>query len=301
MNAQFYRGSRRHLRLAREASWCSLPEVPDWTCVPLWEGRAALGASQSFFVPDTRYGGIERSVMLPDLQQAGGVFETLAWPELTGPLLDAALERVDDPADPRSGDLHSYTLDVYTPVESRRISGAMVERLELDARPDALRARASVRGRAETALPGLTEDAFSYADLSAGPFRLTGASVTLDEGAVSDLNSFLLVVDNDVRAVGNQAGRVAHMAARTRSVDLIVRRADISDALALALREGAAVSLDADFAHPAGHSLSIRLPALHPAELVRQAAPQRVASSNIVLHATTDQAGSDLTYQITLV
>jgi len=132
---------RRHLRICREDEWGVCPAEPDWHCVPVWGDGFKLEAEQTYFFPETSFGGFRRTVLIPQRQDATGRLETCLWPELAEFLLDMALERT-------SGQLASYCFDYFTPADPRRVRGVMVERVALHTEGGQLRLRFELMGAA---------------------------------------------------------------------------------------------------------------------------------------------------------
>jgi len=288
------------MRWAQETTWGVAPLSPEWRAVPIERGVMGLKAAASLFWPATGFGGWKRSLVLPELQETAGQVEVLARPELTGYLLGAALDRDADPASPRYGDLESYCVDFYTPPDPRRYLGIVVEGLQIRAEPDAVRLLLRLRARKEVENDALAEDDFDYEGLTAAPFALRRAAVTIAGEAALDVEGFSLTVDNSVRPGPNQGGYVAWLAAGQRSVALELTRLDGTDEFNAAIRGGATIAFEAEFTHPDGHEMSLELPVLHPAESSEDAPPARLALSHARLEAAADESGADLTWEVSL-
>ena len=297
---QMHKGWRRHMRWAPEETWRCLPASPAWTCIPIEQGEMHLATSASLFSPSTSFGGWKRSPILTESQQAAGPVDVLAWPEITGYLLDAALGRDPEPASASQQDVYSYTIDFFTPPDPRRYRGVKVERLEIRTTPPGLRLRLWLRAWGEEPNGDLSEDLFDYAGLTPGPFRLRDASVGLNGAGILDLEEFGIIVDNALAAGPTMGGRPAYLIAGPRSISLELGRLHVSDLLNTAIREGAPLSFSAALAHPAGHELALELPVLYAAEINDGAPPWAVARSRAVLQAATDVSGRDLVYSVTL-
>lgn len=280
------------MRWAREASWGDLPPVPDWRCIPIQSGVMGLKAEASLFWPPTSFAGWKRSVLLPELQRAAGPVEVLAWPQVVGYVLDAALERN------AQGDLHSYCVDYFTPPDPRRYRGAVVESLQIRADRTAVALLLRTRAWKEEENDALAEDDFDYLDLTSVPFRMRDARVALDGIGVTDVEEFAVTVDNEVRPGPCEAGHVAFLIGGRRCVRLEARKLNNTDDFNAAIRTGAPLSFEAEFTHPDDHRLTLELPALFAERSAEDGAPSRVASSQTLLRAATDESGHDLTYGV---
>jgi len=299
-DGQVHRGWRRHMRWALESSWGVLPGEPDWRSVPIRDGVMDLAAAAALFAPETAYGGYRRSVLLPELVEVAGPVETLAWPEVTEYLLDAALARNANPASDDYQELPSYSVDFYAPPDPRRCSGCVVESLALRAEPDAVALRLHLRAGSQAANGSLSAEDFDYSGLSPVPFRLRGAEVTLEGEGAADVEAFTLTVRNEVAAGPNVGGAVAWLAAAGRTVRLALTKLHAFDLFNDAVRDGTPLSFAATFSHPEGHEMSLSLPVLYAASSAEKAPPERLARTGPVLEAAVDESGDDLTYSVTL-
>ena len=297
---QVHRGWRRHMRWAREASWGQLPPLPAWISVPIQSGRMGLGTAADLFQPDTAFKGWKRNALLRERQVVTGRVEVAAWPEVTGLLLDAALERDSSPAAASYQDLFSYAIDFFTPPDGRRYLGVMVDRLQIGAAEGEVLLRLWLRAWKEEANASLQETDFSYANITPAPFRLRDAAITFAGGAVTDVEAFTIAVDNDLQPGPNAAGRDAFLTACSRTVSLELTKLHNSDALNDAIRDGGSLSFAATFTHPAGHQLMLQTPVLYAARNSEPADPMHAARSRALLEAVTDGAGNDLIYQLDL-
>ena len=292
---QVHKGWRRHMRWARESSWGNLPPAPDWHCIPIRSGVMTLKARANLFDPSTSFTNWRRNVLLPELQEVAGQIEVLAWPEVTGYLLDAALER------DANHDLQSYCVDYFTPPDPRRCLGVVVERLRIRADRESVALLLEARAWKEQENDVLAEDDFDYSALTPTPFRLRDAAITLDGSGLTDVGEFAIVVDNAVEAGPRSAGGyVAFLIAGLRSVSLEVAKLDNADDFNAAIRSGATMSFAAGFTHPEGHEMTLELPRLHVERSDEDGLPSRVARSRAVLQATTDESDVDLAYQVNL-
>ncbi len=284
---------RRHARLCREQMWGVCPDVPDWRCLPMVADGTALPLSQRHVRADGWFGGYRRALHLPGLQVAGGKLTSRLWPELAEYLLAAVLER-DGTA------LRSYCLDLYTPAAPRRLLGVIVKRMALSAGPEGALLRLDLMGRHEEANEALTPDLFDYSGLSPVPFRFRWATVTMDEDVVTDIEQVVITVENHVAAGPSRAGFAAYLAAGVRAVSVELKAPSDSAALRAALRIGDSLGLALELNHPAGHSLDLSLPALQPERVSEQVQPGRLVRETVALAASTDSAGDDITYAVTL-
>ena len=300
-DGHIHTGWRRHMRWARESSRGVLPPGPDWRCIPIQDGVMGLKAAASLWAPHTQYGGFRRAVLLPELVRVAGAALTLAWPQVMGYLLDAAVARVSDPASPDYQDLPTYSVDFFTPADARRCRGVVVERLRLVADPAAVALALDLRAWKEEANEELTADDFDYEGLSPVPFRLLGAQVSLDGKAVADVETFTLSVRNELSDGPNAGGAAAWLIAARRSVRLELTKLDATDLFNAAVREGVVLSFSAAFGHPEGHELTLSAPVLCAVCSDEDAPPQGIARTRAVLEARTDAEGRDVTYALTLV
>ena len=295
-----HKGWRRHVRWAQETTWGVAPLAPEWRAVPIERGVMGLKAAASLFWPATGFGGWKRSLVLPERQETAGQVEVLARPEVTRYLLGAALDRDPDPASPRYCDLESYCVDFYTPPDPRRYLGVVVEGLQIRAEPDAVRLLLRLRAREEIENDALAEEDFDYEGLTAAPFALRRAAVTIAGEAALDVEGFTVTVDNSVRPGPNQGGYVAWLAAGQRSIALELTRLDCADDFTAAIRGGGTLSFQAEFAHPDGHQMTLALAVLHPAESPEDAPPARLARASARLEAAADESGADLDWEVSL-
>jgi len=291
----WHTGRRRHVRLCREQVWGRCPDSPDWLAVPLLADGFAARASAANFSPRTRFGGWRRSLILRDGLVVAGSFDALLWPQATGALLAMALERTE-------GELNSYCMDYYTPADPRRLSGLVADSLELRARPGrtGVRLRLELLGRSEGTNPSLTEADFDYSGLSAVPFSFDRAQINLDGAPVTGVEHVVLGVTNAVAAGPLRGGNVAFLAAGRRAVSLRLVKLDDSNAFSEALRTDGVLTFEMTLAHPEGHVLTMRLPALHPEAAEEHAPPALLARTELRMSASTDEAGDDFTYELQL-
>ncbi|MCD6416739.1 MAG: hypothetical protein J7M08_08610 [Planctomycetes bacterium] len=284
---------RRHLRICREDEWGVCPAEPDWHCVPVWGDGFKLEAEQTYFFPETSFGGFRRTVLIPQRQDATGRLETCLWPELAEFLLDMALERT-------SGQLASYCFDYFTPADPRRVRGVMVERVALHTQGGELRLRFELMGAAEEANADLEETDFSYAGLSLAPLRLQDATVTVAETQTYDVEQFTVTADNHLAAGPNRGGERAYIASGRRTVTLELRKLDNSDAFNDAVRTGDPFAFNVTVDHPGGHQLELQLPALRARRNAEAARPGELARAVLTADAATGPGGDDISYQMTL-
>ena len=282
------------MRWAREANWGSLPPSPEWHCIPIQSGMMTLKAGASLFWPPTSFTDWKRSVLLQELQEVAGRIEVLAWPEPTGYLLDAALQRDGD------HDLSSYSVDYFTPPDPRRCRGVVVEGLRIRADRESVALLPATRAWKEEDNDALTEDDFDYSGVTPVPFRLCDALISLDGSELSDVEEFAITVDNAVEAGPNAGGHVSFLLAGRRSVSLIVTKLNNTDDFNAAIRSGAALSFGAHFTHPDGHEMTLELPVLRPERSDEDGEPSRVARSSTMLQAATDETGRELIYEVNL-
>ena len=299
-DGQVHRGWRRQTRWALESSWGELPAEPEWLSVPIQDGAMGLATTVLPYEAPGLYGGLKRTVLLREGLAAAGRVVTLAWPQVTEYLLDAALARVADPESADYQDLSSYSVDFYTPSDPRRFSGAVVEELELRAEPRAAAFALTLRAWKEESNAGLSANDFDYAALSPAPFRLRGAQVSINTVAVADVEAFTLTVRSDVREGPSAGGLPAFLIAGRRTVRLDLAKLDASSVFGDALRDGTTLSFAASFSHPEGHTLTLSAPALHAAQSEELAPPERVARVRPRLVAATDGAGCDVSYEVFL-
>jgi hypothetical protein len=301
MSARFYDGCHRHMRWAREETWTRLPGSPEWVSVPIQWGAMDLHTSAALLRPRSAYGGWRRGVLGQDARSVAGSADVLAFPELTEFLLNAALDRELDRAKADYQDLRSFCIDLFTPPDPRRYVGAKVEKLLLRASPREVLLRLSVRCAWEEPNDALTEDDFSYEGIHAVPFRLRGATVTLDGSHIAHVQSFALDVDNSLNAGPNVSGRPAYLIAGSRTARLELAKLHDSGVFNDALRTGGPLSFRATLAHPLGHELTLTLPHLYAEDNREDAPPSGVALSRTVLEAAAEGGARDLAYNVTLV
>jgi hypothetical protein len=293
-SGQWHAAERRHLRVCREAAWGECPAEPDWTAVPIWGDGFRLRAVNSRFSPDTFYGGWRRSVLVSHFVQVGGTLVTQLRPETAAFVLGMALDR--SPA----GEAGSYALDFYTPAGPRRYLGAMAEAMRLELRAADGEAVLALRFRAkdERANDELSESDFDYSALGPVPFRFAGAQVSVDGAAVTGVERLLLEVRNNLAAGPNRLGRVAFLLAGRREVSVELAVSDDGPAFLEAVRDGAAVSLEAALRHPAGHRLTIALPLLQVESVRPEAAPGTISRATVHMEAAVGETGDDVTYTL---
>lgn len=285
----------RHLRLAREGTFGSAPAEPNWLCLPVPPGGWTVSGDREWSTPDTNMGGAATEVAVPGLLSARGKLSVPPYPEAAGFLLDAALER---PAPDR---LHSYCADHVTPVESRRYLGLTVRALTLSATADRVRVGLRFRGRDEVSETGVAESDFDYSNLTAVPFSLRGAHLEINDTDLGAVSGFTLRVDNDLRPGPNEGDRTAYMLAGRRTVTLRLDGLHGGDAVSRAARQGQSVSFSADFTHPAGHYMGLRLPRLLARRSDERAGSNGMARRTARLVAAEDPArGYDIDYGVDL-
>ena len=285
----------RHLRLAREDTFGSAPADPDWQCMPLPRGGWTVSGNRDWFTPDTNMGGAATDVAVPELLSARGKLSVPPYPEAAGFLLDAALER------PAPDLLQSYCADHVTPAESRRYLGLTVRALTLSATADRVRVGLRFRGRDEVAGTGVAESDFDYSGLTAVPFSLRWAHLEIDDTDLEAVSGFTLRIDNDLRPGPNDGDRTAYMLAGRRTVTLRLDGLHGGDAVSRAARQGQAVSFSADFTHPAGHYMGLRLPRLLARRSDEGGESDGMARRTARLVAAEDPArGYDIDYAVDL-
>jgi hypothetical protein len=284
----------RHLRVCPEDAWGQCPAAPEWTALPLSGPGYVAGPRREFFAPGTRYAGFRRAPLLPDGSQLEGSLTTEPRPQTVSVLLDMALAR-------HGGRPGSYCADFYTPPAPRRHLGLLARRLEFLATPAATRLRLRLVGRQEVPRPALAPADFDYSGLSPVPFVFRAATVALDGTPLNDVAAINLTVDNAISAgPPHAAGLASFFEAGTRKVAVDIPRAGDDGVLKEALRAGATLSLSVELSHPEGHGLSIQLPALTAARAEDRPDPAGTAGTWTRLEATTDAAGDDVTYSLTL-
>jgi hypothetical protein len=246
------------------------------------------------------YESWKRTMVLPELHEVSGRVHVLAWPTVTEYVLNAALERNPDRLSSRYLDLHSYTLDFFTPSDPRRYLGGVAERLLLRAGPAGVLIALDVRAWKEAENAPLTESDFDYTGLSPVPFRLRDAAITLGGSTLSDIEEFTVAVDNNVQPGPPAGGYAAFLLAGPRTVSLDMVKLDNSSAINEAIREGSVLSFVSRFSHPDGHEMVLELPALYAAANVEGGRPAQFAHSRALFEVGIDQNGYDLICQITL-
>ncbi|MFW6189903.1 MAG: phage tail tube protein [Planctomycetota bacterium] len=285
---------RRHVRLCAEQSWRTLPAEPDWTSVPVVGDGFSVRAERDYFRPRELVGGPAAEVRLPEMLRVEGELVTRPYPELTGCLLHAALVR-------EGGELPSYCLEHFTPAEPRRITGARVRRLVLEADRDGAILRVAFTAADEEARPELTEDAFDYTGIGPVPFRLVGAAITAAGRALTGVEEFVLMIGNELAAGPNTGGTVGFLAAGRRTVRLRLLAPDDASDFHESVRSGTDFAFQATMTHPAGHTLVLSLPALRGASNREQARPGELVRGELRAEAATDAAGNDFTYLVNLI
>jgi hypothetical protein len=291
----WHAGWERHLRVCREDDWGQCPDEPAWQSLPVAPPGVGLKAENPRFRPATLYGGWRRTVQLPRGQVLAGRLGALLWLQRAETLLNMALERTD-------GTPVSHTMDIYTPADPRRCLGIMVERMEL-------RRRAGDRdvpvlfdlvGREEEPNASLNADDFDYLDLSPVPFTFDGAAILLDSETLTGVESFALVVRNNLSAGPQSGGTISYLRAAHRAVSLELTKLADSAAVNAAVRESGTLSFQMALSHPEGHSLSLALPVLHPESAPETAEPGDLARTAVRMEAGTDEAGNDITWTVSL-
>jgi hypothetical protein len=293
---EWHRADARHLRVCREDAWGECPASPQWTCLPLAGEGLRMSAADVLFTPPTFIGGHAAPFQLPEGHRLAGRLEARLWPETSGLLLSAALDRSD-------GRMPSHCLDWFAPSGSRRFLGVMVDRLVLTGRGDSGESALvlDLVGRTEEANASLGSGDFAYEGLSPVPFLFRDAALTIDSTALTGIEQFRLEVRNGLQAGPLRQGRVAFIAAGKRAVSLELTGLLSSDYLADAARTGAELSFSARFGHPAGHTMEIFLPALRAesdAPLIR---PGELAREEARLVAAAGEGGTEITRNVNLV
>ncbi|MCK4284471.1 MAG: hypothetical protein KAX44_09160 [Candidatus Brocadiae bacterium] len=291
-----WHGAReRRLRICREESWGCCPEEPSWSVVPVFGDGYKLKAANPHFRPATQFGGWKRSVHISHLQIVTGRFVTLPWPQVTGLLLEMALDR-------EAGALPSYCMDYCTPADPRRHLGVMVDDLDVIASAAGrdVEFRFALQAAAEEANAGLTENDFDYSGISPVPFMFDRAALKLDGTPVTGVEQFTLRVKNSLAEGPNRGGTVAFLLAGQRAVSLEMRKLDDGDAFNAAVRTGGVIGFEATLLHPEGYCLCLELPVLHPEGGEEDAEPGRLARASLRMEAGTDGEGNDISYTLDL-
>jgi len=292
--ADAHTAERRHVRVCREENWGECPPSPHWHCVPIFGDGYQVKAADPKFRPASYIGGWRRSVHLSHFQRVRGVWRVLLYPEVAAFLLDMALERT-------GGELHSHCIDHYTPSDPRRHLGCVVEgaTLRCDARTGAALWRMALRGKCEQENDALGEDDFDYSSLTLVPFGFDGATLDVDGSAVTDVERFTVSVVNNVLCGPSIAGQAAYLSAGQRTVSLRLTKLNDSDLFNSAIRSGGTISFSASLGHPAGWTLDLELPRLCVDESRERATPGELVTATPVLEAGVDEAGVDISYQVT--
>ena len=203
----------------------------------------------------------------------------------------------------RTGDApDSYTADLYTPVDPRRCTGAVVDRLELTRRtgdPD-LAVQLHLVARAEEPRPTLSPEDFDYSDLAPVPFTWDDAAVLVDSEPLPGVEELALTVHNHLEPGPAAPGGIACLHAGHRDVRLRLTLPADSALLRDALRTARPVRFEMTLSHPAGHSLRLVLPAAHVVAAPDAAEPDAIAHATADLEAGTDESGSDLDWTVSL-
>jgi len=290
-----HEGRDRHVRLAREDEFGSPPSSADWTCLPLDGNGWSVRSARDWFLPEPAMDGASAEPAAPGLLSPRGRLSVAPHPEAVQFLLDAALNR------PAPDGLHTYCADHVTPVESRRYLGMAAAGLTLSAVADRVRIGLRLCGHDEVAGTGVTSSDFDYSGLTAVPFSLRGAHLELDGAALEAVSGFTLRVNNDLQPGPNVGNRTAYLLAGRRTVTLRLHGLHGGSRVDEALREGGSVGFSADFSHPAGHSLWLRLPRLLPRRSEGDGPPGRPARRTARLVAARDpSAGHDIDYGVSL-
>jgi hypothetical protein len=292
------------LRVCPEDTWAECPTSPNWLAVPVSGDGFGLRAASRHFSPENLFGGYRPSVQVREMLRVRGTFGTFGWPEVMSLLLGMALDRDS------AGGLCSYCMDYYTPADPRRYLGVIVDRLHLAASGVEAEGhgatggdvvlRLDLRAKTEDAHPTLDEEDFDYSGLSPTPFAFDGAAVSVSGAPVTDVEAFAVETDNHLADGPNRPGLIAFLASGRRSVSLELRSLDNTDAFNEAIRDDAALSFAATFAHADGHTLTLSLPVLHPVSNSETALPGRLAKSSVRMEAAADGEGNDITYAVNL-
>ena len=289
---QWHYPKRRHLRVCRETTWGECPAGPEWRCVPISGNGFTVASRRSLFRPENSFGGDSQVVVLPEHLTTRGILRTKLYPELAEFLLAMGLDR--------TGGLGSYCLDHFTPADPRRITGAATDRLRLTAGEDGVDLKLRLIAAAEEPNGALSEDDFDYSGVGTVPFAFRGAAVTLNGSAVTDVERFSLVVENDLEEGPWRDDRPAFLAAGQRAVSLNLHKLADGDALSEAVRSGGALAFSATLAHPEGHTLTVSLPELYAESCPESAVPGDLAKVELEAVAATDETGDDITYEVNL-
>jgi hypothetical protein len=260
--------------------------------VPISGNGFTVASRRSHFRPENSFGGDSRTVVLPESLTTRGILRTKLYPELAESLLDSGLDR--------AGGLGSYCFDHFTPADPRRITGALGDRLTLKAGEGGVELELRLIAAAEEPNGTLSEDDFDYSGIGTVPFAFRRAALTLDGSAVTDVERFSLVVENDIEEGPWRAGRPAFLAAGQRSVRLNLHKLADGDALSEAVRSGESFAFSATLAHPEGHTLTVSLPQLYAESCPESADPGDVAKVELEAVAATDETGDDITYEVNL-
>ncbi len=292
-SGQWHYPRRRHLRLCRESVWGECPASPEWRCVPIRGNGFTLKAHRACFRPENAFGGDAHVVVLPGALDTRGILRTRLYPELAEFLLDMGLDR-------SGGGLGSYCLDHFTPADPRRMAGAMVDRLAIEAGEEGVHLELHLIAAGEATNGALAENDFDYSGISTVPFAFGGAAVTLGGSNVTDAQRFSVAVENELQEGLWREGQPCLLAAGQRGIRLRLEKLADGDLLNDAIRSGASFGFSATLTHPAGHSLSLSLPVLYAESCAEPAVPGRLVGAELEATAGTDGAGEDITYQVDL-
>jgi len=253
----------RHVRIAAETAFGVVHADPSWSDVPFPAGGFGLKATSPRFMPPTNVAGYRRRVGVHHQQVVEGSFNTLAWPDHLFALLTMGLTRDGN------GDLSSYTIDHFTPVDPRRYLGAVAENLTLRVGGDGeLAVELGLRAKVEEEANTLIAGDFDYSSMNLIPFMLRDARLEINSEHVTDVEEFSISVANNVaqgpmvRTSGITQGTVAYLAAGRREITLDLTKLSDSDRFEEAIRDGNELTFEAVFEHPSGHRLELQLPLL---------------------------------------
>jgi len=296
-----FQGREEKFRMVREDSYGTLPGSPTWQDVPYLEDGLDLGGAREHYRPDLNVGVGHQAdqVVIPHRDTPDGALTTLPFPEIAGMLLDAGLERDPD------GDLYSYQAEHYTPVDPRRYTGLVVNTLTITATGTGdgdVQFELDFMGRSQEADDSIAQSDFDYeASLTLVPFMFRDASLYLQDEEVADIEEWTLTVENDLAEgpiIGDHRG---YIEAQGRSISLEMTKVHHNDGFRQAARDGLTVVFEADFSHPNGHYMSIKIPRLFVPETSEDDTPSTLVKESPTMEAARDsEYGYDIDWGVDL-
>ncbi len=297
-------GSSRHVRMVQETDWGEVPAVPSWLVTPYLDDGMGLKARANLWTPDTNFGGaVSSRIKVPTHNNVEGDFTTALWPHHTSFLIAMAMTRLGASGE---GNLNSYTVDHFTPVDPRRYLGAMARsmRLAVSGTGDQdTRLTLGLVAAEEIAHPDaetLSADDFDYDAIEVVPFLHSHSTLRISTILAVDVEQWEWASENELALGPYRSGVTTYMWAARRTTTLSLTKVNYDGDLNDALRAGVPVTFEANFIHPAGHLLQVKFPRLFVAESPEDGTPSKLAKESPRFEAAADDRGIDVKWAVDL-